>query len=238
MIHLVSAFRNSAAKLPAYMAMVLAAQRVAYAHGEDIIPFVVWGDSTDHTDKILQSWQMPRNYFQYNHGGPQFGSTEDPARMTALSGLLNHTLDELTDRRPLKMEDTVIWMEGDLFWDPFLPLQLQRYLNHPEVDVVAPMTFAGDAHYDTWGCRSLDGTRCGPFAPWGLGTDMHTLVEMSSVGSCVAMTGDVAQATRVRNNQALVGWCEDARAHGRRIWLARDLRVQHQFNLKERFNVA
>lgn len=234
MIHILSAFRNAASRLPGYYAQVDAARKVAHPYGEEVRPFLVWGDSTDQTGKILQQWLLPADLLTYHHGKPEHGSSEVPERLEALSGLLNATLEALTTRRHPEPEDTVMWLEGDLYWDPFLPLLLHRFLRRKEVDVVAPMVFAGEAFYDVWGFRTVDGRRWGPFWPYGLIEDFtrpDPLCEMGSVGSCVAMTGAVAQSVRVQDGLALVGWCREARQRSYRVWCAKELRVQHPVDL-------
>jgi hypothetical protein len=240
MIHLVSAFRNAEHRLDPYFAMVRALRTIAPCR-----VLAVVGDSQDHTRDRIENWAKDDRggktwWFEHNHGQPEWGSTERPERLVALSGLLNTALDEL--QRYIAADDTVVWMEGDLFWDPFTLLQLERFLRRPEVDVVAPMVFAGEAFYDTWAFRTLPTEannvpeRWGPFWPHGNyadATNPAPLVEMSSVGSCVAMTGLVAKLVRVQDGNALVGWCGQARELGFRVWCAKDLRVQHPCDLRE-----
>ena len=88
-----------------------------------------------------------------------------------------------------------------------------------------PLVMAGDCFYDVWGYRDLNGERFSPFAPFcaGLGASMF---EVSSIGSCLAMRGDVAMSCRIRDEYCLVGWCRDARAQGYRIAVCPDLMVR------------
>lgn len=231
MLTVVSAFRNASARLDPWFAQLQALRTLT-----PVQPLAVVGDSTDDTETRIRTWASSRNYrndwFRYDHGQSEYGSTEHPDRLRALSQLFNATLDELSRR--ITAEDTVVWVEGDTFWSPYLMLQLQRFLRKPEVDIVAPMTFAGEAHYDLWAMRTLDGQRFGPFWPYGRRedfTDPTPLVEMGSVGTCIAMTGHVAQTVRIQNGQAIVGWCEEARTRGFRVWCAKELRCDHPFQL-------
>lgn len=237
MMHLVSAFRNASGRLAPYFAQVDALRTLA----PDTRVMAVVGDSEDDTVEQIHRWadadqpQYRNSWFRYDHGRPEYGSTEVPDRLQALSGLLNASLDEL--QRYITDTDTVIWLEGDTFWSPYLPLELARFLRRDAVDVVAPMIFAGEAFYDTFAFRQPDETRWGPFWPWGLITDFtdpRPLAEVGSVGSCVAMRGVVAKTIRVSDNYALVGWCRAARAAGHRVWVAKDLRVQHPCDLEGR----
>lgn len=230
MIVLISAFRNAARRFDQYSALVDALRTV-----EPCKVMAVVGDSTDGTEQVVKEWADDNPkwnwWFRHDHGKPEHGSTETPERLIALSGLLNAALDEIM--RYVQEDDTVVWVEGDLFWDPYTIIQLHRYLRRVEVDVLAPMVFAGEAFYDIWGFRTLDGRRWGPFFPWGDVAEIaavHPFVPMGSVGSCVAMTGQVAKRVRVQDGNALVGWCAEARARGFRIWCAKELRVQHPFD--------
>jgi hypothetical protein len=94
-------------------------------------------------------------------------------------------------------------------------------------DVVAPLVMAGEAFYDIWGFRWLDGTRWSPFEHQTLNTRFPTdLIEVGSAGSCLVMRAGVARECRIRNDYCLVGWCEDARAHGYSICVHPDLIVR------------
>lgn len=234
MITLVSAFRNAAQRLDPYFAQVAALRAISPPMTVRVLAVV--GDSQDDTEGRIKAWSDADLHgqtwwFRHDHGKPEHGSTEVTERLEALSGLLNASLDEL--HRYITPTDTVIWVEGDLYWDACTMIQLDRFLRRPEVDVIAPMVFAGEAFYDTWGFRTVDGRRWGPFFPWGDHDQIaavHPLIPMGSVGSCVAMTGAVAQRVRVQNGNALVGWCQCAREHAYQIWCAKDLRVQHPFD--------
>lgn len=230
-IAIVSAFRNSAGRLGEYFARVRALV--------DTSPTIHWhvvsveGDSTDDTVAQLHNELVPlaidypgrvRGVLtRHHHGGPVYGSTEQPERLRALSGVFNAALAAI----PADCTHAV-WVESDLLWDSQTILSLVWHLHTASVDVVAPLTFAGDVHYDLLALRGLDGRRFGPFAPYHPDcVNASGLVEVSSVGSCFAFRGNVAQQCRVRNDYAVMGWCEDVRTHGFRVWLDPTLRVDH-----------
>lgn len=237
MIHLISAWRRQQPIDSAYLnhvrryaCQVKTLQLLTAVHVN-----VIHGDSISGLSTVLQgvlnSMDIMTSAYRYDHGKPDHGSSENPERLTALSGLLNFALE--VHRERLRPDDTVIWVESDLYWNGLDMVQLHRFLQRAPVDIVAPMVMAGEAFYDVWGFRTTDGRRWGPFWPWGDiqdFTDPKPLVEMGSVGSCVAMTANVAKNIRVLNNNALVGWCHEARRHNYRIWCAKDVRIQHPFD--------
>lgn len=186
-----------------------------------------WNDTREQLDRVGGRFSSFR-LVDVSHGGPLFGSVESPVRMRQLSGVLNTAFSHV----PLDC-DVLIWVESDLIWDARVLLDLSLYVNLCDKPiVVAPMTMAASSNYDIWGCRLLDGRRTSslpPFLPADY-VDAHSsgqLVEMSSVGSCVAMAGEIARKARIKDENALVGFCADVRAHGWKVYMDPHLKIQH-----------
>lgn len=232
-----SAFRNSASRghLAPYFRQLRALEKSLPS------PLTcVWaeGDSIDHTLDALRVEASERHanaqrrtiLVDVTHGEREFGSTEEPARLAVLSRLLNTTLDAIP-----KDVSAVVWVESDLRWRPGTLLRLLIHLS--TVDIVAPMTFAEPSiFYDLWGVRLLDDRRIAPFAPYlppeylaDHRLDGGPLVEMGSVGSCVALRGRVAHTVRIQHGGAIVDWCAAARAASHRVWLDTEVSVQHPY---------
>ncbi len=226
-----SAFRNSSMNAPRYFERVAALRDLIDT--ESIRVVAVEGDSTDNTREALvmaaKYHRIPIDLRTCNHGGPVFGSTEQPERMVALSKVGNEIFNGVTAE-----DDVLVYVESDLLWLPPAICNLIRYAMHPErtYDVFAPLAMAGAAFYDIWGFRGLDGKRWGSIPP-----NMHPdvtraraagegFVEVSSVGSCLVMRSEVALKCRIRNDYCLVGWCEDARSQGYRIAAVLDEKVR------------
>lgn len=189
----------------------------------------VEGDSTDSTARDLkrgvQTRDLDLTVYTHNHGGPVWGSTENPARLAALSGVANKILDGVRES-----DDVLLYVESDLIWTPESIYQLIGYLDELKgVDVVAPLVFAGRHFYDVWAFRGLDGNRFSPFPPYhaDLTETTSDCTFVSSVGSCLVMSERVARQVRICNGQALVGWCEEARRLGYGIVVAPNVRVEH-----------
>lgn len=223
-----SAFRNAGGLIPRYFQQI---DRLREQLGPSISVRVIAaeGDSRDRTRAMLQE-KTHTTIVDTTHGGPHFGSTEQPERMRTLSRVGNAIFDAV------QLEDEVlVYVESDLIWeastiDLLIQMAKARFC---EFDVVAPLIFAGDLFYDVWGFRGLDGQRFSPFEPYHSsmrksgGSLTDSMTEVSSVGSCLVMRGEVARACRIRNDYCLVGWCEDARQQGYRIGVSANLKVKH-----------
>lgn len=214
-----SAFRNSSMNAPRYFERVAALRDFIGTDGVRVV--AVEGDSVDNTREALvvaaNYHRIPVDLRTCNHGGPVYGSTEQPERMVALSKVGNEIFEGVTTE-----DDVLVYIESDLLWAPKTICNLIRYAMHPErrFDVFAPLVMAGAAFYDIWGFRGLDGVRWGSIPPVmhpDIAKVVDGFVEMSSVGSCLVMRSEVARACRIRNDYCLVGWCEDARSKGHRI---------------------
>lgn len=222
-----SAFRNSVRGLGAYFGRVKALEvHVGGQHRVRVI--AAEGDSTDGTAQALaigaRQRGLPIDVRPCGHGGPVYGSTEHPARLDALTGVGNAILEGV---RP--DDDVLVYIESDLVWDSdtvgcLIDMAAER---RGGFDVVAPMVWAQPGvFYDIFAYRK-DGQRFGPFAPYHPGLAAEGVTEVDSAGSCLVMRGSIAREVRLPRGRVLVGWCEEARALGYRVGVARGLGVQH-----------
>ncbi len=222
-----SAFRNMGGRVDRYFRQACALkEHIGPDHAVRVI--AVEGDSLDATAAELaraaERWQIPVDIREYCHGQPQFASTEEPARLKMLSGVCNEVFAGVRED-----DDVLLYVESDLIWQPHdvgscIDAARER---RGGFDVVAPMIWAGQEFYDIWAFRGLDGERFGPFAPYHSSLNGHGLAEVGSVGSCLAMRAEVAAKVRVGDDNALVGWCAEARKQGYRLAVATDFGVNH-----------
>jgi hypothetical protein len=223
-----SAFRNMSSRINRYFKQVHAlAEHIGPDHSVRVI--AVEGDSVDETERELvhmaELWQLDTSLRKHDHGHPPFGSTEEPLRLEALSGVMLEIFKAVK-----KEDDVLLYVESDLIWKPhevgsIIDIAFEQ---REGFDIVAPMVWAGEAFYDIWGFRGLDGQRFSPFEPYHEDLPLHGIGEISSAGSCLAMRAEVAMKVRPTNNKkALVGWCKAARAKKYRIGCAVDFEV-HQ----------
>ena len=227
-IAILSAFRDSLSRgqLPRFLDQVEALRRHAGPiHSIRVV--AVEGDSRDGTYAALQKGRagLSIELIKWDHGLPWFASVESVARFVAMSHIGNLAFGAVRDD-----DDAVLWVESDLIWDAHTigSLADMAVRRDGDFDVFAPLIFAGEHFYDVWGYRGLDGARVAPFHPYH-STLRHdgAATEVSSVGSCLAMRGEVARACRVVDAECLVGFCRDARSKGYRVAVDPRFSVRH-----------
>lgn len=227
-IVVVSAFRNMSTRINAYYQQVHALQQHVGAEHE-ISVVAVEGDSIDDTERELvhlaELWQLELDLVKHEHGQRMFGSTEEPERLEALTGVMKAGLKAAASSGA----DVMLYVESDLRWQPHDVGSVIdiAYRRDEEFDVVAPMCFAGEAFYDIWGFLGLDGERFSPFEPYhGDVAAGGELVEISSCGSCFAMRIDALEKVkRITGKLALRSFCEAARRAKLRLAVAPAFRV-------------
>lgn len=222
---LASAFRNCGGNVSAYMTRVLTLRDYL---GPDVSMRLIAGegDSIDYTrsalDIVTRANGLPTTFVECAHGERIFGSTEEPDRLRALSFVFNAILSNVSAE-----DDLFLYVEQDLRWEPSALRKLIELacVREGELDVFAPLVMAGQHFYDTWAFR-IGADRFSPFYPFHAAIQGRDLVNVDSVGSCLAMRGKVAREVRIRDDNAIVGWCADARAKGYRIGVACDVTVR------------
>lgn len=222
-----SAFRNCAGSVRRYFQQLEALQRHA---GPDhrVEAIAVEGDSTDRTIDAIkkEAWRanIHLRLIHCNHGGPVFGSTEQPERMAALSKVGNTILEAVRG-----FDDVLVYVESDLLWGVHTIGSLIdiAYERRGGFDIVAPKVMAGGAFYDTWAFRK-NGTRFRSLgAPYHDDLKGEFIEDIDSAGSCLVMRQEVADKCRIRNSGALVDWCADAKTQGFRLGYVSQFQVTH-----------
>lgn len=218
-----SAFRDAVGRQITTWLDQVQALRDAVGDEANVRCVAVEGDSVDGTINQLTHGALSRELdlelVVCNTGAPRYPSCEDPDRMAALSKVGNAILDSvrLTD-------DILVYVESDLVWDaPTIALMAWRV---KKGEVHAPMVFAGGHFYDVWAYRK-NGARFAPFHPYHSELNPAHLTEVDSVGSCLVMDADIARSIRIRNGDALVGWCDEARKAGFHIFVDPLSRIYH-----------
>jgi GT2 family glycosyltransferase len=188
-------------------------------------PIIVEGDSKDATYERLRA-RFNGAVSQASHGGPAFGSVGDPARFRQSSWTWEHVLARID-----ASFDVFVYIEADLRWVPGAILALMGHLERPEVDVVAPMCIYQGRHYDSWGLRGIDGVCFGPNFPFHyclIEKSQTGLYPINSAGSCLVMKAEVARTAHFDPpEEAVVGFCSNARKLGWSLWLDPKTWVEH-----------
>lgn len=225
-----SCFRQSAGRHVAlYANRVALLKKACDARGIALHVISIWGDSTDRTkedlEEILGALRLHELVVdERSHGFPNYGSSEHPDRLAGFALAANGVFEHVGAGA-----DFVIYVESDLIWTPGTLLKGVQTLQIPGREVLAIPTFCGptDVFYDTWGFRTPDGRRLGPLPPYWEAMHLDRPQEIGTAGGCLVMTGEVARACRCSKEEALVGFCKDARSKGYRVWTDWRLRVEH-----------
>lgn len=230
-IYMVSAFRNAAryVERAVMQAAVLSLKLSAEGHRLHCI----WGegDSTDDTrDQLAFACYgsgIRVKLVDVTHGGPEFGSVVDAQRFKQLAYVGNKLWAEIP-----ASADAVVWVESDLIWDASTLVRLVESLER--VPMVAPMILRRrpgglPLFYDTWAARK-DGDHFRGRSPYhpALKRSHAELVEMDSVGSCVAMRKGVSEGLEWPEEDVIVGLCRQWRERGGSVWLHTGLAVWHE----------
>jgi|ERR1035437_104598 hypothetical protein len=180
MITVCSIFRNAASYVPRYF------KQIEALRGEiDVRLVLAEGDSTDETRRLIHEVAEPRDItLTIEHGGFAFGSVDNPERWMNIAHVVSGVIDAVIDPR-----DALIWVEGDLLWEPMTMLRLLE-VGRP----VAPMVYAGSStrFYDTWGYRKNGAMFSGspPYIPGEYEMNKSSLVKIDSCGSCFVLPPD------------------------------------------------
>ena len=218
-----SVFRNSAGGQA--QRFIRRVQDLQLHWGKPVPLIAVYGDCNDNTAEVLRNESNVRGvcteFVECHHGGPIFGSTEQPSRLAALSKVCNAGMASVREN-----DDLLFYVESDLIWTPQVVQALSFQLHNSEFDAVAPLVFAGESFYDIWGFRK-DGERFFGWPPYHRGLRPVGLTEVDSVGSCFIIDAKAARISRIKNDYALVGFFEDFRNNGFRVAVDPSLRVEH-----------
>jgi hypothetical protein len=229
-IVIVSAFRDSSNRyIRRYLDQVenLIAH-VLYASSNDRVRIsAIEGDSKDNTHDRLLSLATARgldlSITTHNHGKRKFGSTEEPERLAALTGVMLAGMSSIDPSR----DDVVLYVESDILWEPHVVKSLLdlAYRRQDGFDVIAPMIWAGDHFYDVFLYRK-NGSRFAPFPPYH--SDLTPgLCEVDSAGSCLCFRSELVRDVKVSGKMGLLSWCESAREQRYRIAVDTYSSVRH-----------
>lgn len=225
-ITLCSSFRTATGYLPRYLSQCHDLDTLLYHAGHRLSFIWAEGDSTDSTQKMLHAarWRFKVTIVDATHGGPNFDSIVSIRRFAQLAYVANRVWELLpTDA------DVVVWAESDLIWEPAMMVRLIERLQ--DVPCVGPMVMESppsNLYYDVWAHRrnGVQFTKQPPYhAELPLVPDW--LLEMDSIGSIIAMRGEVARAVYVPVEDVLVGTCRMIRENGGSVWLDTGLKCYH-----------
>lgn len=174
--------------------------------------FLVEGDSKNDTFDMLKSRTFRKRKFKAfksDSGLPHMGSTVHEIRFKCLTRTANPIIDVIAEGE----YDYFWFIDSDLMYSP----DLLNNLIGLDLDVVAPLFMAGQAFYDIWGYRNMDGKSVGPHLGWINGLN-H--VQLSSAGGCVLFKHEfIKSGARMTEAESIVGLCKECAKLGAKIWL-------------------
>ena len=213
-----SLFRNSAAYVDSFRAMVTSQAR----RDIELVFSFVEGDSTDDTFARLEAWARDDSRVRLSKVDvePVADFADRVAKWAALGNVaIEQALGTTCDR--------LLWCESDLV----IPNDLLEQLLSEPCGIVAPAIFLGSMFYDTWGFRGVDGARFTNHAPYHEEFRHHALVPLSSVGSCVLFRREMFErGVRFRGSYddgLLVGVCRDGSALGFHTFMDSRVAILH-----------
>lgn len=227
-IALCSAFRNSVQNghLDRYLDQVWELYSILDARHKFCC---VWGegDSTDETRFRLthdsRSW--PATIMDCTHGGADYPSIVIEERFQQLAQVGRCIWAAIpTDT------DAVVYVESDLIWEAEMMVALIDRLQ--EYPAISPMVlldrkgWAANAFYDTWGAIGLNGQHFEHFPPYNAGYKANEPFPVSSMGSCMAMRGDIARQIVV-DDRVFQGISAQIWAMGGSVWIDPKLFIWH-----------
>lgn len=234
-----SVFRDSVGYLDRYFSQLAGLRELLEAGGARLRPVLVEGDSRDWTfnelERRTKGWEGAA-VVKREHGGPKFGSVDNPTRWRQLAFACNGVLEALEPS-----DDALVYVESDLLWKPETMVRLLGHLFSTDVRVtlfseagiemsgttfsavgaVAPFCFTAPHgldgprgfFYDTFGHVGADGGAFQtlpphhPSAPRFDVTGFEPLVQIASAGSCIVATGERARAARFSEVDCIRGYC-------------------------------
>lgn len=226
-IVIVSAFRDSSDKYIRRYLDQIVSLKTHLGHDHHVRVSAVEGDSKDDTRGRLITAADARGIaliiITHHTGKKRYGSTEEPARLEALTGVM---IEGMASVDPT-IDDVVLYVESDIVWSPWEVWALLQMAHRRQegFDIIAPMIWAGDLFYDVFLYRK-SGSRFAPFAPYH--SDLTPgLCEVDSAGSCLAFRSELARDVKVNGKMGLLSWCESARNQGHRIAVDTYSNVRH-----------
>jgi hypothetical protein len=241
-ITLCSSFRTSYDYLRRYYQQALALRDRLQARG-DALRFV-WGegDSVDGTLTLLRIMAGELGNVRIvdcTHGGPAFGSVVNAARFKQLA----YVAKRIWAAIPADT-DVMVWVESDLVWDAATMVSLIDHCTpYPGSSIepypaISPMVFlqrAGwrkDSFYDTFAAVGLDGQHFDHHAPYHASYDPSRPFQVRSMGSCMAMRGEIARRITFDDNTIFPDICRQITFGGsgdaQGVYIDPGLSVYHQ----------
>lgn len=160
------------------------------------------------------------------HGGAAYGSVVKAERFRQLA----HVASRVWAAIPTDT-DVMVWVESDLIWEPITLIRLVGRV--AEYGAISPMVFlrrAGwgkESFYDTYAAVGLNGQHFSHHAPYHADYNPDEPFRVASMGSCMAMRGDIARRITFDDNTIFPDICRQIAAGGYGVYVDPSLCVYH-----------
>lgn len=194
----------------------------------DLRVVVAEGDSEDATYKELlavrDTWvdDIPLTVLKAEHGGPKFGSVDNPLRWRQMAAVCNIAL--LAAARCLEPDEPLIYAESDILWDAETFIKLAGHVTL--FPAVAPMSMYKGRNYELWGLVK-NGVPLPAYPPYFDGWSPDMMHQIDSQGSCFALSWTAAQVANFSPVDCIRGVGRSLRENGLSLWLDPMLSVEH-----------
>ena len=219
---LCSIMRDSSSYVDRYMDQAL---NLAAHHGP-VKVVIAEGDSTDDTYARLREYRTftGLNVLKVEHGGPYYGSIDNPLRWRQLAVVCNVAMTAAV--RIAEADEPVVYVESDLIWDTETMAALIDLTG--KYPAVAPLSIRGKRFYDLWGYRK-DGIQFSPTPPYHPRILNDSMTRIDSAGSCIAMSPTAARVAEFSLTDCILGVGRSLYANGLSLWLDPTRKVIHPY---------
>lgn len=216
-----SIFRDATHYLPTYVKQIEALVDQA---DQRVRVLCVEGDSQDGTYDGLRAYGF--DVLKVEHGGPRFGSVDNPVRWRQIAAVCNVLLAAMV--REQEPNEPAVYVESDLLWQPETMMRLVANLDVVPACATMSLRAGTNTFYDSWGTRGLDGTHYQWAPPHHQDlVGATSLIPIESAGSCFALRADVLPLVQFSPVTCIRGVGETLRQNGHDLYIDPKLAVYH-----------
>lgn len=195
--------------------------------------FAIEGNSSDDTRFSLENaqlcgWNIEIIDDEISKDSP-VQSTTGSNRMKTLNDLGNFMLEKVKGKAK-----NYLWLESDLIIPDYLIESLLFAQHRSKFDIIAPVITeqTRDIFYDIWGFVDLDGKEWNQnshneYNPHHSKSEFDRYIEMSSIGSCALISGNIVNSGINFGDNCFRGLCQNARNAGYKVGVDLETRIFH-----------
>jgi len=229
----VTPFRNAVRNLERYFDQLVQLRECIKPYDLGLYLIALEGDSVDGTQDKINQYMDKINIEgcidNVSHGGLAWKSVEDPARLEAMSMIMNIGMQDV--RNIALPNDVVMWIMSDLRYNVQELIRLVELAGWEQF-IFTPMTMIDvmpELFYDTWAYR-INGKRFYNNSPYHPEIDYNQpFTSLDSAGTCLVFSASIllSNPSIKADKVEAVSFCNSAREGGIQILLDRSVKVYH-----------